>query len=232
MMGGQLCRRRLHILLLRQQQHRRRHHNHSRRHFSLWSTPPADVTTHAVIVTPGNVSSRVPKVSPGIAAPDYSAAATALIPLLPVVWSEAEIAGIRNSSRLARAVLDTVVKPMVRPGVTTDELDAAAHDCIVGRFGAYPSTLGFQGFPRSLSTSVNNVAAHGVPDDRPLEKGDVLSVDVAVFAGGFHGDCAETYVVGGECDDAAGRRIVDVAKECLFAGIAACGPGQTFRQVI
>ncbi len=72
------------------------------------------------------------------------------------------------------------------PGVTTDELDRALHAEIVHVGGAYPSTLNFHGFPKSVSTSVNDVAVHGVPDDRKLQEGDLISIDVTVFRGQFH----------------------------------------------
>ena len=88
-------------------------------------------------------------------------------------------------------------------GLTTDSLNTQIHEEILSH-NAYPSTLNFQGFPKSIATSVNNVAAHGVPDSRPLEDGDIVTVDITVFTcEGFHGDCSQTYLVGTKLDKTA-----------------------------
>jgi methionyl aminopeptidase len=88
-------------------------------------------------------------------------------------------------------------------GITTDSINSKIHDEIL-RHDAYPSTLNFQGFPKSIATSVNNVAAHGVPDSRPLEDGDIVTVDITVFTSdGFHGDCSQTFLVGPKLDKSA-----------------------------
>eukprot|EP00921_Rhytidocystis_pertsovi_P017073 GHVQ01026852.1.p1 GENE.GHVQ01026852.1~~GHVQ01026852.1.p1 ORF type:complete len:814 (-),score=123.61 GHVQ01026852.1:2268-4709(-) len=105
-----------------------------------------------------------------------------------------EIDGIRAACGVARQLLDYVVRH-VAPGVTTEELDILAHqECV--RLGAYPSPLLYHGFPKSICTSVNEVMCHGIPDSRRIRYGDVLSIDVTVYFGGFHGDCAETVIVG------------------------------------
>ena len=88
-------------------------------------------------------------------------------------------------------------------GVSTDSINERIHDEIL-RHDAYPSTLNFQGFPKSIATSVNNVAVHGVPDSRLLLDGDIISVDITVFTGdGFHGDCSKTFLVGHSVDTTA-----------------------------
>ena len=105
-----------------------------------------------------------------------------------------EIIKIREACQLARKVLDEV-KEIVEPGITTDELDRFAREYIVIH-NAYPSPLNFNRFPKSISTSVNNIAAHGIPDSRELVSGDILNIDVTVYLDGFHGDCSETVSVG------------------------------------
>eukprot|EP00913_Durusdinium_trenchii_P031063 g29090.t1 len=116
----------------------------------------------------------------------------------------------------------------VRPGATTDDVDAAVHDFVVSK-NAYPSPLGYLGFPKSVSTSVNDIIAHGIPDDRPLEEGDFLNVDVTVFVEGVHGDTSCMFTVG-EVDD-AGLRLCEAAQRATTAGIEVCGPGVDFRCV-
>ena len=83
----------------------------------------------------------------------------------------------------------------IRPGVTTDELDRIGHDAAIAH-GAYPSTLNYHGYPKSLCTSINEVICHGIPDDRPLEDGDIVNVDVTVFLDGVHGDTSCMWAVG------------------------------------
>ena len=129
---------------------------------------------------------------------------------------------IREACRLARTVL-TSIETFVKPGVTTDELDVVARDLIIQN-NAYPSLLNFDGFPKSISTSVNNVAAHGVPDSRPLQAGDILNIDVTVYLDGYHGDVSDTFTVG-EVDTFA-ERLIEVTRETLNVGIDNCGPGK------
>ena len=81
------------------------------------------------------------------------------------------------------------------PGVTTDEIDRVGHEYLLDH-GAYPSTLGYKGFPKSLCTSVNEVVCHGIPDNRRLEDGDIVNIDITGFIGGVHGDTDATYLVG------------------------------------
>ena len=84
-------------------------------------------------------------------------------------------------------------------------------------------------FPKSVCTSVNNVVCHGIPDDRPLEDGDIINVDITVFLDGVHGDCSETFLVGNV--DESGQKLVQVAKESMEVGVKACGPGVEFRTI-
>ena len=101
---------------------------------------------------------------------------------------------MRRAGVVAREVLDAAVRA-VRAGVTTDYIDGIVHEEAIKR-GAYPSPLKYKGFPKSCCTSVNEVMCHGIPDDTVLLEGDAINVDVTVFYGGFHGDCAETILVG------------------------------------
>ncbi|XP_063239102.1 methionine aminopeptidase 1D, mitochondrial isoform X2 [Bacillus rossius redtenbacheri] len=140
------------------------------------------------------------------------------------VKTEQQVAGMRASCRLARLVLDAAGRSL-QAGRTTDEVDALVHTLIV-QHGAYPSPLGYHGFPKSVCTSVNNVACHGIPDDRPLRDGDLVNVDVTVFLHGFHGDCSETFLVGRV--DEQGRHLARTTRECLRRAIALCRPGRLF----
>ena len=152
----------------------------------------------------------------------------------------------RNSMRKASAVARDALAhagARVAPGVTTAELDAHVHDYIVAR-GAYPSPLGYMGFPKSCCTSVNEVVLHGIPDDRPLRDGDIVNIDVSAFADGVHGDTSRTFLVngggggGGEsadsadsADTSAAAALVAATEECLAVGIALCEPGVPFTAV-
>ena len=137
---------------------------------------------------------------------------------------------IRQACRVARSVLNSL-GTYVKPGVTTDELDVVARDLIIQN-NAYPSLLNFDGFPKSISTSVNNIAAHGIPDSRPLQTGDILNIDVTVFLDGYHGDVSDTFTVG-EVDTFA-ERLLEVTRETVNVGIDKCGPGklQNIQQII
>ena len=98
-----------------------------------------------------------------------------------------------------------------------------ARDLIIQN-NAYPSLLNFDGFPKSISTSVNNIAAHGLPDSRPLQIGDILNIDVAVYLDGYHGDVSDTFTVGKV--DSFAERLIEVTRESLNVGIDYCGPGK------
>ena len=105
---------------------------------------------------------------------------------------------------------------MVRPGVTTGEIDKAVHDFIVSQ-GAKPSFLHYQGYPGSACISVNEVVIHGIPGSRVLKEGDIVSVDVGACWQGFHGDCAATFACGTISQEA--QRLIDVTKQSFFEGI-------------
>jgi methionyl aminopeptidase len=134
---------------------------------------------------------------------------------------------MRHAGRVAAEVL-TRTCAAVAPGVTTDELDTVAHATYV-EFGAYPSTLGYNGFPKTICTSVNGVLCHGIPDNRPLADGDIVNIDVTAFVGGVHGDTSATVLVG-EVPDVV-RDLVDTTREATLRGIAAVRPNQPLQLV-
>ena len=105
---------------------------------------------------------------------------------------------------------------MVRPGVSTKQIDKAVHDFIVAQ-GAKPSFLGYHGFPGSTCVSVNSTVIHGIPGNYVLREGDIVSVDVGAYYQGFHGDCAATFPCGSISAEA--QRLIDVTKQSFFEGI-------------
>ena len=132
------------------------------------------------------------------------------------------IARIRKASRLAAQALQ-VVLDAAKPGITTDELDRIGHEFLVAN-GAYPSTLGYRGFPKSLCTSLNEVICHGIPDDTVLEEGDLLNVDITAFLDGVHGDNNGTVIVGQGSQEL--HDLVDRTHEAMMRGIKAAIPGR------
>jgi methionyl aminopeptidase len=173
----------------------------------------------------GMVSPRL-AVPPGIVRPDYAAGGRPRVSGKDVKTPE-EMERMRRACRAAARVL-RVTGEAVRAGVATDALDRIAHEETI-RLGGYPSPLAYRGFPKSLCTSVNEVICHGIPDSRPLEDGDIVNLDVTVYLDGMHGDCSATYLVGEV--DAEGRRLVQVARECLAKGIAAVTPGRPISDI-
>jgi methionyl aminopeptidase len=146
---------------------------------------------------------------------------------LPPLTDLEAIERLRSSCSAARRVLERV-GAAVAVGVTTDELDAIAHDAYVAE-GGYPSPLGYRGFPKSICTSVNEVVAHGIPDDRSLVDGDIVNCDITIYRDGMHGDCSATFLVGAV--DPAICRLVDVTAQCLTVGIGAVRPGGRVRDI-
>ncbi|MFI6731547.1 type I methionyl aminopeptidase [Nonomuraea sp. NPDC050451] len=134
---------------------------------------------------------------------------------------------MRVAGRLAAQALDEVAKH-IRPGVTTDELDRVGHEFLIDH-GAYPSTLGYKGYPKSLCTSINEVICHGIPDDTVLQDGDIVNVDITAFIGGVHGDTDATYLVG-EVDEES-RLLVERTREAMMRAIKAVAPGRQLNVV-
>lgn len=133
-----------------------------------------------------------------------------------------ELALMREAGRIVAEVL-AEIREAVAPGVTTADLEAVADRIIVGKYGAIPSFKGYRGFPGLVCASVNEEIVHGIPGQRVLHEGDILSVDVGVIYKGYHGDAAVTVGVGAV--DADSQRLMDVTAESLRIGVEASRPG-------
>ena len=129
---------------------------------------------------------------------------------------------MRVAGRLAARARELVGAHVV-PGVTTDELDRIGHEFLCDH-GAYPSTLGYRGFPKSLCSSVNEVICHGIPDARVVEDGDIVNIDITAFVGGVHGDTNATFLAGDVEEET--RLLVERTKEALDRAIKAVQPGR------
>ena len=129
---------------------------------------------------------------------------------------------MRVAGRIASQAMHAAAA-VIRPGVTTDDLDRVVHEFLIDH-GAYPSTLGYRGFPKSCCTSVNEVICHGIPDSRPLEEGDIVKIDVTAYIDGVHGDTCGTFFCG-EVDEQI-RLLTERTQEALVRAIKAVKPGR------
>jgi methionyl aminopeptidase len=145
----------------------------------------------------------------------------------PEVKDEDTIERMRVAGRIAAQALQLVGKH-VTPGVTTDELDRIGHEFLCDN-DAYPSTLGYRHFPKSLCTSVNEVVCHGIPDSRVVEDGDIVNIDITAFVGGVHGDTNATFLAG-DIDEET-RALVDRTEESLRRAIKAVRPGRRINVI-
>ncbi len=137
-------------------------------------------------------------------------------------YTPEEVERIRAAGRIAAQAIEAAARA-IRPGVTTDELDRIAHEYVVAH-GAYPSTLGYRGYPKSSCTSVNEVICHGIPDDTVLEDGDLVNIDVTAYLDGMHGDLNQTFLVGEASEEAA--QLVERTRQALARGIKTVAPGR------
>lgn len=137
------------------------------------------------------------------------------------IKTPAEIEKMRQAGRIVEEVL-LLMRQLVKPGVSTAELDAAAADLIKSR-GAIASFLHYRGYPSSICASVNEQVVHGIPGERKLLDGDIISVDVGAFFNGWHGDAARTYFVGDVKPEI--KRLVRVTRECFYEGLRFVRPG-------
>ena len=137
------------------------------------------------------------------------------------------IARMRIAGRLAAQARE-LVGAHIRPGVTTDELDRIGHEFLCDHH-AYPSTLGYRGFPKSLCASVNEVICHGIPDSRVIEDGDIVNIDITAFIDGVHGDTNATFLAG-EVEEES-RLLVERTREALDRAIRAVKPGRTISVI-
>ncbi|MEY3845958.1 MAG: hypothetical protein RJA66_225 [Actinomycetota bacterium] len=134
-----------------------------------------------------------------------------------------QIEKIRAAGRIAAQAI-RLVGDACKPGVTTDELDRIGHEFVVSQ-GAYPSTLGYRGFPKSLCSSLNEVICHGIPDDTVLRDGDIINIDITAFKDGFHGDSNVTFLVGDV--DPEVQLLVERTHEAMMRGVNAALPGRS-----
>lgn len=130
---------------------------------------------------------------------------------------------MKIAGRKAASVLE-MLDDHVKPGVTTNQLDEIAYKFITEKLKCIPANINYNGFPKTLCTSVNQVVCHGIPsDDRVLKDGDIINIDVTVIEDGWHGDTSKMYLVGKVADHA--KRLVEVTQECMYAGIKEVRPG-------
>jgi methionyl aminopeptidase len=145
----------------------------------------------------------------------------------PDVKTPEIIEKMRVAGRIAAQAMAEVAKN-IEPGVTTDELDRIGHEFMLDH-GAYPSTLGYRGFPKSLCTSLNEVICHGIPDDTVVRDGDIINIDITAFKDGVHGDTDATYLVGDV--DEESRLLVERTREALHRAIKAVRPGRRLNVI-
>jgi len=172
-------------------------------------------------VAPGEVSRRR-AVPANIERPEYVDKPTPDKNLSPEVKDAETIELMRVAGRVAAQAMEAAAA-VIAPGVTTDEIDRVGHEFLLDH-GAYPSTLGYRAFPKSLCTSVNEVVCHGIPDSRRLEDGDIVNIDITAYIGGVHGDTDATYLCGDV--DEESRLLVERTREAMMRGIKAAVPGR------
>jgi methionyl aminopeptidase len=178
------------------------------------------------VLVPGRVSPLRP-VPASIDRPEYVGRKRPAPYTGPEVKDAETIAAMRVAGRLAAQAMEEVARH-IAPGVTTDELDRIGHEFLCDH-GAYPSTLGYRGFPKSLCTSVNEVICHGIPDTTVLNDGDIVNIDITAYVGGVHGDTDATYLVGAV--DETSRLLVERTHEAMMRGIKAIAPGRQINVI-
>ena len=179
----------------------------------------------ATLLQPGRVS-PMRQVPADIEAPEYVGRKRPRIGE-PDVKDPETIERMRVAGRIAAQALDEVGRH-VAPGVTTDELDRVGHEFLLDH-GAYPSTLGYRGFPKSLCTSLNEVICHGIPDDTVVADGDIVNVDITAYIGGVHGDTNATFPAGAV--DEQSRLLIERTHEAMMRGIRAVAPGRPLNAI-
>lgn len=177
-------------------------------------------------LVPGRLSPRR-SVPPSIARPEYVDRPAPAPFQGSDVQSAETIEAMRIAGRIAADALVEVGRN-VRPGVSTDELDRIGHDFLIDH-GAYPSTLGYRGYPKSLCSSLNEVICHGIPDSTELAEGDICNIDITAFIGGVHGDTNATFLAGDVREEA--RLLVERTHEATMRAIRAVQPGRPLSVV-
>jgi methionyl aminopeptidase len=138
-----------------------------------------------------------------------------------------ELVRMRRACTSAAKIL-RMAGAFVKPGITTDDIDAYVHELTI-KEGGYPSPLNYRGYPKSVCTSVNEVICHGIPDDRVLLDGEIVNLDVTIFLDGMHGDTNATFFVGNVDDES--KQLVKVTHECLLKGIGAVKVGRPINDI-
>lgn len=150
-----------------------------------------------------------------------------ILPPREVVKTPEQIEGIRKSSELTKKILD-MVSEKIGPGITTNEINQWVYDYTVEN-GGYPAPLNYNGFPKSVCISINNVICHGIPDETVLKNGDIVNVDVTSILDGYYSDANRMFIIGGASETA--KKLVEVAKECLYIGIEQVKPYTSLNNV-
>ena len=171
-------------------------------------------------LTPGRITATR-QVPGGIPRPEYVGRSSPRV-VERDTYNEEEISRIREAGRIAALTIEAVGNA-IRPGVTTDELDRIGHEFLISQ-DAYPSTLGYRGFPKSLCSSINEVICHGIPDNTELVAGDIINIDVTAFKNGMHGDTNRTFLVGDVPQEV--EELVNRTREALARGIKAAAVGR------
>jgi methionyl aminopeptidase len=143
------------------------------------------------------------------------------------IKSADQIEKIRTAGKLASQAIE-LAGSSIKVGMSTNELDVIVHDFLISN-GAYPSTLGYRGFPKSCCTSVNEIICHGIPDDLEIQDGDIVNIDVTAYLDGFHGDSNQTFKVGKVSEEVS--LLVDRTKESLDRAIASVMPGRPINVI-
>ena len=185
---------------------------------------PRDAKTGNLI--PGRISPKL-DVPASITRPEYVGKAMPAKFTGSNIKTQEEIEKIRHSGKIAAQAIE-LVGQHAKPGITTDELDKIAHKFLIDN-GAYPSTLGYRGYPKSICSSLNEVICHGIPDDTVLEDGDILNIDITAYIDGFHGDSNQTFLVGEVKPEVA--ELVERTREALARGIAVVAPGRSVNLI-
>ena len=179
-----------------------------------------------MLLAPGHVS-PMRTVPADIERPEYVGRAQPTPYLGPEIKDAETIEAMRVAGRIAAEALQEVGRH-VAPGVTTDRLDAIGHEFLCDH-GAYPSTLGYRGFPKSLCTSLNEVICHGIPDSTVVQDGDIVNIDITAYIGGVHGDTNATFLAGDV--DEESRLLVERTEQATLRAIRAVAPGRTLNVV-
>ncbi|WP_231440760.1 type I methionyl aminopeptidase [Brevibacterium zhoupengii] len=178
------------------------------------------------LLTPGTISAELP-VPRRITRPEYVGRADADEGRGNNFYSAEEIEKVRVAGRIAANAV-AAVGEIIEPGITTDAIDRVAHEYMCDH-GAYPSTLGYRGFPKSVCTSLNEVICHGIPDSTVIADGDIVNVDITAYIDGMHGDTNYTFYAGDV--DEESRLLVERTWEATMRGIKAVKPGREINVI-